>query len=277
MRDSSDWGASQKGADMSRWGKVAIVSILAVAVGACTAAPRKVATTTPVTSSSPAPTPIINVQPTVVPASATRSISALGTGTITVRPDTLIGSLSVSITRGTLSTAMSRLTALVGSVSRIVVANGGRATDVSTTGSNLYVYQNGSRTNYQVSQNVLVRVPNNDAAMRLLAKIASALGTNLQGGINTTLVSSDEDPFYAQARKAAIADAKEAAAAWASLEGVSLGRLLSVSEIAPSASNSPTSYLGGGYGYQTPTDVSVTINKGAFTYSVRIAAVYEIK
>jgi len=255
---------------MNRWGKAILIIGLGLAVGACTAAPKKVATTSPV--GSPAPTPIINVQPTVLPAS-TRTIAAVGSGTVTVTPDTVIGSMGVAVQRSTLAAATGKLASLIASVTRIVVANGGSSSDVSTTGSSLYPYNTSS---FQVADNVQVRLPNNDSAMKLFARIGTTLGSYLQGGINTTLVSSDEDPFYAQARKAAIADAKEAASAWAALAGVSLGRLQSVSEIAATA-NAAQSYLGGGYGYQTPTDGSITINKGAFTYTVRVSVVYEVK
>jgi uncharacterized protein len=257
---------------MNRWGKAVLIVNLGLAVGACTAAPKKVATTSPVTSSSPAPAPVINVQPTVIPAS-TRTIAALGTGTVTVQPDTVIGSLGVAVQRSTLAAASGKLASLVASVKRVVAAGGGRSADVSITGSSLYPT---TPTSFQVAEIIQVRLPNNDAAMRLFATIGATLGSYLQGGINTTLVSSDEDPFYAQARKAAIADAKEAAAAWAALAGVSLGRLQSVSEIAPVAANGATG-LGGGYGYGTPSDGSVTINKGAFTYTVRVSVVYEVK
>ena len=256
---------------MNRWGKAILIVGLGLAVGACTAAPKKVATTSPV--SSPAPTPIINVQPAALPAS-TRTIAAVGSGTVTVTPDTVIGSMGVAVQRSTLAAATGKLASLVASVTRLVTANGGGSSDVATTGSSLY--PNGT-SSFQVIDTLQVRIPNNDAAMKLFAKIATTLGSYLQGGINTTLVSSDEDPFYTRARKAAIADAKDAAAAWAALAGVSLGRLQSVSEIAASEANAAQSYLGGGYGYQTPTDGSVTINKGAFTYTVRVSVVYEVK
>ena len=258
---------------MNRWGKAILVVGLGLAVGACTAAPKKVAATSPIVVSSPAAAPIINVEPTVLPAT-TRSIGAVGTGTVSVVPDTLIGAFVIAAQRSTLAAASGKVSSLIASVRRMVVTNGGRSTDVSATGSSLYPYTTSS---FSVADNVQVRLQNNDAAMKFLAKIGTTLGTYMQGGINTTLVSSDEDPYYAQARKAAIADAKEAASAWATLVGMTLGRLQSVSEVAPSFANGPTTYLSGGYGYQTPTDGSVTVNKGAFTYTVRVSVVYEVK
>ena len=260
---------------MNRWGKATLVLLLGLAVGACTAAPKKVASTSPIASSSPTAGPTISVQPA---AATTRTMSVLGTGTVEVLPDVIIASMVVSAQRGTLQAATNRVLGFATKIADAVTSQGGNSADVSTVATNISIIQVGRNLNYRVAQTIQVRVQNNNMfdTTKLLGRIAGVVGTNTDSGISTTYVAQEDDPFYAQARKAAMDDAKAAAASWASLSGVKLGRIQSVTEVAASPASSPSN-LSGGYGYQTPSDGSITINKGAFTFTVRVNVVYAIK
>ncbi|WP_438009618.1 SIMPL domain-containing protein [Sorangium sp. So ce321] len=124
---------------------------------------------------------------------------------------------------------------------------------------------------YRVSNTVTAVIRNLDQVGPVLDAVAAAGANNVWG------VSFDvdkTDPLEAQAREKAIADARARAEALARLQGVSLGRVVAISEVveqghiyAPRASLQSAAYGGGG----TP------VSPGEVQFGTQVKVVYALE
>jgi uncharacterized protein YggE len=179
---------------------------------------------------SPLPGTNANGSPSV------RSISVTGIGKITLKPDLATISLGVQSQASTAAAAQDQASAAMTKIIAALKKLGIADADMTSQWVSLqpqYDYRpDGSSpprvSGYQATQNLSVKVRKiADAGPAIDAAVAA--GANQVGGISFSL--ADPTGATAQARAAAVADAKERAAALAKAAGVSVGSVLTMSEV----------------------------------------------
>lgn len=159
---------------------------------------------------------------------------ATGTGTATEVPDLAMLSLGINEQGSSLATAQAsankKSQTLVDSIKKLGVED----RDIKTTSYNVtpnYDYKTNSRniSGYSISINYSVKVRDLDKVNDVLNE-ATAQGANNIGGISLGFSDEKKDSLLEKARIDAIAEAKKKGESLASLSGLSLGRILNVSE-----------------------------------------------
>jgi len=171
---------------------------------------------------------------TPVPSGSPAVVTVLGHGAATVTPDIATVTIGVQVTKPTLPEAQSEATAQMTAVLEAIKAAGIDEKDIQTAYYSVNVLQNYDNTGnptevigYQVSNQVNVVVRDLDKVGQLLEDVVAA-GANSIYGI--TFGVSDPSDAQSQARADAVADAKKRAEELAKAAGLSLGRVLSISE-----------------------------------------------
>jgi uncharacterized protein YggE len=169
--------------------------------------------------------------PTTAPAEHT--ITVTGMGDVTVKPDVADVYIGVTVTKPTAKeardAAATQMTAVVAAIKALGVAD----KDIATTNVSLnpvYDYSNGSAprlTGYQFSNTVKVTV-------RDLTKVPDVIDNSVAAGATTVNGVSfrldNPKPVEAQARSAAMTDARAKADALASAAGVQIKGVASITE-----------------------------------------------
>ena len=165
-----------------------------------------------------------------------RLISVSGTGEVKTKPDMAVINTGVTTEAPTAQEALSKNNVAMAAVINALKSAGIAEDDIQT--SNFSVspqyppYQPNQTTaprisGYQVSNQVTARVKD-------LAKLGSILDTLVRAGSNQIGgISFDVDepkPFLDDARKKAVADARAKAELYAAAAGVTLGRVVQISE-----------------------------------------------
>ncbi len=184
----------------------------AIAAAATTTAPTAAAT--PATASS---------------ASAIRTITVIGKGEVSVKPDMAEITLGVQTTAPTLAAASQKANTDMDAVIKSLKSNGVADKDIQTASYNVNPQRdnNNKVTGYQVTNMVRVKIRDlSKAGATLDAAVGS--GANQVYGISFTLA----DPSEAQkaVRQAAIDNAKSRATDYAVQAGASVGQVLQISE-----------------------------------------------
>ena len=188
------------------------------------------------------PTPGVSAAPTNAGTGSAQGITVDGIGRVTLTPDLATVSVGVQTQASTAAQAQSQASAAMAKIIAAVKGQGIADADMTSQWVSLSPqygqYGPGGSpaklTGYQASQSLEVKV-------RQLAKsgpvidAAVSAGANVVGGISFSL--SDSTAATAQARTAAVADAKKRAQALADAAGVQIGNVISISE---TSSPSPT-------------------------------------
>jgi uncharacterized protein YggE len=227
-------------------------------------------------ASAPAftPRPSLAVDTTTKP---DHTISVTGTGRVILAPDVADLRLGVSFQRTTVKAARAdaakAMTAVIAALKKLGIADA----DIQTSGIDLqpqFDYTNGSARRligYVFSNSVAVTV-------RKLDVLADAIDDSLAAGA-TSLDSvsfrvDDETKAEAQARTAAMADAKAKAQTLATAAGVTIDGVSSITEtIAPVPY--PV-YFGAAAGAAVDKAISTPVQPGSNEVSVTVAVVYLI-
>ncbi|XXX80219.1 SIMPL domain-containing protein [Sorangium sp. So ce134] len=126
---------------------------------------------------------------------------------------------------------------------------------------------------YQVSNTVMVVIRNLDQVGAVLDAVVAAGANNVWGvsfGLDKT------DPLEAQAREKAIADARARAEALARLQGVSLGRVVAISEIIDSGPRVPMyapRAASGGFS----ADMATPVSPGEVQFGTQVKVIYALE
>ncbi len=159
-----------------------------------------------------------------------RQVTVIGSGEARVAPDMATVQIGVETTAPTTQAALAENTtqaqAIIDQVKQLGVAE----KDVQTSGFNIFpTYGEDGRTvtGYTVSNTVLVTIRDLAQAGALLDQVVSA-GANRVYGVNFGI--SDPKAAQAQARDAAVADARARADQLAQSAGASIGAVLVISE-----------------------------------------------
>lgn len=199
------------------------------------------------------------------------NIGVVGTGKVTVQPDTAIASVGVEITAPTLAEATKEASEKMTAVINAIKAQGVDAKDIQTTSYNVYPITNQPKegessqiTAYRVSNIVTVKIRDIDNVGKVL-DAAIAAGAN---SVNSVFFTVD-DPTKAEteARTLAVKDAMAKAETLASAAGVKVGKIISITEtsgsVAPiyrGAFESVPGASGGGAGPVETGSTDITVN-----------------
>lgn len=228
-------------------------------------------TTAPETAPAPGTPTVTPAPPTsdMPPSTARTNIGVSGTGRVSVAPDTAIASVGVEITAPTLGEATTESSTTMTAVLDAIKGAGVADEDIQTTGYNIFPITNigaegqqtPSITGYRVNNIVTIKIRNIDDVSTV---IDAALGAGANSVNSVSFVLDDPTEAQNRARTIAVQDAMAKAASLADAAGVSVGPLVSISELQPGAvpfSNAAAmSAVGGAGPIQTGmTEVSVTV------------------
>ncbi len=195
--------------------------------------------------------------------STTKGITVQGTGRVTISPDLATISLSVQSQSTTAAKAQSQASAAMIRIIGAVKAQGIADADLTTQWISLAPqYDNGIGSSiprllgYQANQSLSVKVRHIEKAGAVI-DAAVAAGATQVGGISFSV--ADPTAATTQARTAAVADARAQATALAHAAGISLGAVISLSEVAPAPT--PIPYAAADLGapsVKTPVQVGTT-------------------
>jgi len=165
-----------------------------------------------------------------------------GQGKITLEPDLAVLNLGVETSAKTVADARQQAATAMDAIVASLTASGVEAKDIQTRFFNISpqyewteVIQNGVRTNkqvlvgYRVSNSAAVKIRDLSAVGTIIDDVAGAGGDATRiNGISFTVENTA--PLMADLREEAVGDALAKAAQFARLTGVSLGRLMFISE-----------------------------------------------
>ncbi len=165
--------------------------------------------------------------------SPVRTVTVAGEGIVTVKPDTARVDLGVSVTESTAKGALAEAADKANALIATLKATGIAEDDIRTSGLSLYPryddsYQN--ITGYNVTNSVTVTIRKIDSAGSVIDAAAGFVGDAITiSGISFFV--DDDAAATADARDAAMADAKLRAEQFSAAAGASVGQVLTISEV----------------------------------------------
>jgi uncharacterized protein len=193
---------------------IAVVGLAVVALSACDSSSAPVATS---------------------PETAPRQVTVVGQGEVQGTPDTLTTNVSIEFLAPDVTTAMNQTSGRQQAVIDALVGSGIDRKDISTTQVSLQPQfgDNNNIVGYRASNSISVKIRKLDSASQALALIVSTGGDATR--INSVNYSIEDDSqLVKDARARAFNDAKDRAEQYAQLSGLSLGKVLTISEVAGS-------------------------------------------
>ena len=202
-----------------------------------------------------------------------RQVTVVGTGEVRGAPDTLTAEVGIEVVASDVTTAMNQAGERQRAVTDQLAARGIAAEDISTTAVNLQPQygDNSAITGYRAGNSITVTLRELDAASETLATIVTAGGNATR--INSVSYSIEDDStLVSDARARAFNDARSRAEQYADLSGLSLGNVLSISEV-PGGSVPPPPPMPQG---AMAAAVPVPLQPGEQTVSFSVTAVWEL-
>lgn len=215
------------------------------------------------------------------------TISVSGTGKVTATPDLATVNIGVLSQGSSAVDVKNQNNDKVNKVISYIKDQGIDAKDISTSQFSFYPtqdYNNGTPkiTGYQGNQTVTVKVHGVDKDQTALEKVLDGVvnnGANEVNGVNLTVEKPDD--LQQQAQKMAIDDAKQKAQELAKEAGLSLGKVVNVSESSggypgpiPYAANS---LMGVGGGMAAEKSIAPDIQTGSQEITETMTVTYEVK
>lgn len=202
------------------------------------------------------------------------TVTVLGEGAVSVKPDVATVTIGVQVTKPTLPEAQSEATTQMTSVLKAITKVGVKEEDIQTAFYSVNVLQNYDNsgtptqvTGYQVSNQVTV-------TLRDLSKVGTLLDDVVAAGANSvygvTFGVADPSAAESQARAKAVADAKKRAEELAQAAGLRLGRVLSISEGAVQPGPYVYAQGAGGKGGGAP------VQTGSLQITIDVQVTYEL-
>ena len=206
----------------------------------------------------------------------TATVSVSGQGIVTTQPDTASVIVGVNIIEKTLSAAQEKAITQMTAVIAALKEAGIEERDIQTINYSVNILQNydtngnpATIEGFQVSNQVNVTVRDLTALGGILDTVVSQ-GANAIYGINFYV--NDPSVASSQARTLAVADAKKKADELAEATGMTVGRILSISE---NYSSSPMPYFVG-RAESADESSAVPIQAGSTAIQVDVQVVYEL-
>jgi len=207
--------------------------------------------------------------------------SVSGEGKVLVTPDIAKISLGIEASGPSLKTVQSDVNTKAKTLTDSLKKLGIAEADIKTTSYSVYPeydYTNPNQriTGFRVSTNYEVVIRNFDKVNDVITT-ATASGANIIGGVNFELNDKTEKEKLQEARKLAVIDAKEKASGLAQASGITLGRIINISESQanpmPLMSADRTVGLGAG----SPEPATPNIQPGTTEINVTVTLSYEVR
>ncbi|MGH3636342.1 MAG: SIMPL domain-containing protein, partial [Mycobacterium sp.] len=161
-----------------------------------------------------------------------RQVTVVGAGEVEGAPDTLTVDVAIEFIAPDVTAAMDQTNERQQAVINALTGAGVDNKDISTTDVTLqpqYGGTTGTITGYRAANSIRVKIRKTDAASNLLAVIVTTGGDATR--INSVSYSiADDSRLVKDARARAFQDAKDRAGQYAQLAGLSLGKVISISE-----------------------------------------------
>jgi len=170
-----------------------------------------------------------------------RTITVVGEGKLRIKPDIAQATIGVEVVKPTVKEASSGARDVMQAVLKALKEQGVAEKDIQTSGFSVWAERPYGPEG--PSEEILYHVSNQVAVtIRDLDTVETVLGATIEAGANNiygvTFSLADPSQAESEARKKAVADAKAKSQELATLNGVKLGDVVSVSEV-----------IGGGGGY----------------------------
>ena len=167
--------------------------------------------------------------------SADTGIAVSGTGKVSVKPDVVMSSIGIQVNGSSLSDATSQANTKMAAVISQIKSMGVADKDLQTTNYSVQPITDQSKpdggtgkiTGYQINNQVNVTVRKIDDLGKIL-DAAVAAGANSIYGVSFSV--DDPAPYQQQARAAAVKDAQDKAGQLAKAGGLTLGKIVWISE-----------------------------------------------
>ena len=204
------------------------------------------------------------------------ALSVVGTGTVSADPDEATVYIGVETEAKTASAAVEENAQKMSAVKSSVLLLGVKEKDISTSTYRIYPVRdyelrNNAITGYKVTHTLKVKTENVDGVGKIIDSAVSA-GSNSMGNIHFGLRDETMQEFVKDALKLASENAKDKAISMARGSGVSLGRVISVSE---GTSYTPV-YRNYGVALAESVPASTSLDPGEVQVSAVVAVAYQI-
>jgi uncharacterized protein len=217
--------------------------------------------------------------PVNVSVNSQQGIWVSGEGRITVTPDIASVSLGVSAQAATVADALAQASTAMDKIMSALTSNGIDKKDIQTQSfsiQQLTRYDNATQksvvTGYQVQNTVTAKIRSIAKTGTIIDAVATAGGDLTR--VNGVSFSVDQpQQYYSQARQAAMTDAKNKATELAKLGGVTLGKIVYVTESASSPGPTPI-FADKGIAASAPT---TQINPGTTDIILDVQVAYGIE
>lgn len=216
-----------------------------------------------------AATPTILVPTTAHAQSPQGTITVVGEGKVRIKPDTAQVTIGVEVVKPTVKDASAETTVIMNEVLAVLKNQGVADKDLQTSSISVWMERpylpDGTQGEpvYHVSNQV-------NANVRNLEELGDVLDATMTAGANSiygvTFSLSDTSKVEAEARQKAVENARTKAESLAELNGLVLGKVISVSEVI--GAGSPGYYpggvqqamgMGGGSGPVSPGEMEITM------------------
>jgi uncharacterized protein len=211
------------------------------------------------------------------------TISISAEGKVNTVPDLATVNLGVTMQGDTAAEVQDKSSEKINQIINFVKSQGIKDEDIQTSQFNInprYNYKDGENTviGYQASQTVVVKIKGVDKSTDVVGRIldgATDNGANQIYGVNFSF--DDPDDLKNQARKLAIANAKDKAEELAKEAGLRLGKIVSLSE---SGGYTPVPYYRDAIGFGGDSEfssIAPDIQAGSQEVSQTMTIVFELK
>ena len=200
-----------------------------------------------------------------------RQVTVVGSGEVQGTPDTVTADVGIEVVAPDVTAAMNQTNERQQAVIAALTADGIDAKDISTTAVNLQPQygDNSVVTGYRAGNTINVKIRRLDNASRALSAIVDSGGNAAR--INSVNFSIEDDSkLVSDARARAFEDAKDRAQQYAALAGMSLGKVISISEAGSSTPPQP---------FPVPPQAKVAdvpLQPGQQTVGFSVTAVWEL-
>lgn len=211
--------------------------------------------------------PTVHAQETAPDPTIPRTITVVGEGTVSIRPDLAQANIGVEVVKPTVQEASTEAQKVMEAVLAALQTAGVDEKDIQTAGFSISAERYGPEgprsdedVRYTVRNNVSVVIRELDNVGSVL-DAAIAAGANNTYGVNFRV--ADPSPLESEARSLAVADAQAKAQELAQLNGVTVGEVVRVSEVIGSgggalSNNFANKALSSGAGPIAPGELTFT-------------------
>jgi len=160
------------------------------------------------------------------------TIAVNGDGKVSAKPDTFLLTVLASEKSKTTKEGFALVGAKISKLQGILKANGIAEKDIQSVHIGInpnYNYDNGKSTidGFNATHGLSIKIRNLETIDTILASVSGVEGVQIQ---STSYDIDDKTPLYREARDLAIAKARQKAEDIAKSSGISLGKIISVSE-----------------------------------------------